>query len=84
MKMKGIVFSVLMGLVSFSAVSKESGHYLPYFDVDTITDLSDQVRLYNEENGYWDHVPILNPELRRYLDKMNIISKDSEVNGFWM
>lgn len=81
--MKIKLLSILMLAFSSQAFSG-SDYYRDYFNVNTVTNVNEQIRLYNQENGYWEHDEILNQELKRHLIELELIGQHDEENGYWI
>ena len=83
-----ILATLIAAALSSSASASESSYYTDYFTPTSIQQLMSETKLYNEENGYWEHAHIMNAELVRYLNTMEAdqhaeIAAQNEVHGYW-
>jgi hypothetical protein len=83
MKIKLLVLFLLLASSSQVISGEDPSYYAGYFNALTATSVAEQVSLYNQENGYWNDDAILNVELRRLLQEVDLIDPQDEENGYW-
>mgnify|MGYP003957017957 CR=1 FL=1 len=86
---KHLTAAIVGTLLTTSALaSQESNHYQSYFEPTSVQHLLSETKLYNEENGYWEHAQIMNVELVRHLtaiekEQQQAVAIQNEEYGYW-